>query len=135
MRTAFSRPRPRRFGAILALLVLATVASIAANGLASASTTSGGAARLVLKQHSPATVRGTGFTPRTRVRVTFRVTFVGTQTVVRRPVTNSKGAFMATFPTVVDRCSAWYVTASQPGRATVILRGPARPMCDPSSTP
>ena len=131
MRTAFSRPRPRRFGAILALLVLATVASIAANGLASASTTSGGAARLVLKQHSPATVRGTGFTPRTRVRVTF----VGTQTVVRRPVTNPRGAFTATFPTVVDRCSAWYVTASQPGRSTVILRGPAQPMCDPSSTP
>jgi len=112
------------------LFLLAAVASIAANGLASASTSSGGGARLVLKQKGPATVRGTGFKPRARVRVTF----VGMQTVVRRPVTNSQGAFTATFPTVVDRCSAWYVTASQPGRSTVILRGPSKPMCDPSST-
>ena len=77
MRTAFGRPRPRRFGAVLALLLVAASASIAANGLASASTSSGAAARLVFKQRNPATVSGTGFKPRTRIWVTF----VGTQTV------------------------------------------------------
>jgi hypothetical protein len=131
MRTAFSRPRPRRFGAILALLLLAAVASIAVNGLANASTGSGGTARLVLKRHDPTTVRGTGFKAQARVRVTFR----GAQTFVRRPVTNSQGTFTATFPTVADRCTAWSVTASQPGRSTVVLRGPAKPECAPASTP
>ncbi len=131
MRRAFRRPRPRRFGAILALLLLAAAASIAANGLASASTSSGGGARLVLKQHDPATVRGAGFKAQARVRVTFR----GAQTFVRRPVTNSQGAFTATFPTVADRCTAWSVTASQPGRSAVVLRGPAKPECAPASTP
>jgi hypothetical protein len=111
------------------LLLLAAAASIAANGLASASTSSG--ARLVLKQHDPAIVRGTGFKAQARVRVTFR----GAQTFVRRPVTNSQGAFTATFPTVADRCSVWSVTASQPGRSAVVLRGPAKPECAPASTP
>jgi uncharacterized protein (DUF58 family) len=129
MRTALSRPRPRRAGAILAFL-LAAVASIAANGLASASTSSGGAARLVLKEQNPATVSGTGFKLRARVRVTF----VGTQTFVRRPVTNSRGAFTATFPTIADRCTSWSVTAIQPGRASVRLRGP-KAECAPASTP
>jgi len=132
MRIALSRPRSRRFAAILALLVLAAVASIAANGLASASTSgSRGKARLALKRYDPATVSGTGFKPRARVRVTF----AGAQTFVRRPMTNSLGAFTATFPTVADRCTSWSVTASQPGRATVVLRGPAKPACAPMSTP
>ena len=130
MRTAFSRPLPRRFGAILALLLLAAVASIAVNGLASATTSSARTGRLVLKRADPATVSGTGFKPRARVRVKF----VGTGTFVRQPVTNSRGAFTATFPTVTDRCSAWSVTATQPGRAPVVLRGAARPECTPMST-
>jgi hypothetical protein len=74
-------------------------------------------------------VRGTGFKPRTRVRVTFD------GTLVRRPVTNAQGSFTATFQTVVDRCTAWSVSASQPGGATVVLRGPAKPACAPASTP
>ncbi len=131
MRTAFRRPRARRFGVILALLLIAAAASIAANGLASASTSSGGGARLVLKRDDPATISGTGFKPRARVRVTF----VSTRTFVRRPVANSHGAFTATFPTVTDRCTAWSVTASQPGHAPVVLRGAARPECTPMSTP
>ena len=133
MRRRLSRPRPRRFVSILALVLFAAVAAMAVNGLASASTStgSGGTGRLVLKHRDPATVSGTGFKPRTRVRVTF----VGTQTVVHRPVTNALGAFTTTFPMGVDRCSGWSVSASQPGRATIILRGRAEPMCAPMSTP
>jgi hypothetical protein len=131
MRTAFSQPQRHRFGAVLALLVLAAAAVIAVNGLASASTTKSNAGRLVLKRDDPATVSGTGFTPQARVRVTF----VGAGKFVRRPMTNSHGAFTATFPTVTDRCTAWTVTASQPGRAAVVLRGAARPECTPMSTP
>ena len=84
----------------------------------------------MLERRDPATVGGTGFKSRSRVRVAF----VSARTFVRHPVTNAQGAFTATFPTVVDRCTAWSVSASQPGRATVVLRGP-RPQCAPASTP
>lgn len=132
MRTPSSRSRIRPPAVVLALLVLAAAAWITATGLASATTSaSHHAAKLVLKSHDPATVSGTGFNPRARVRVTF----VAAQTFVRRPVTNSLGAFTTTFPTVVDRCSGYSVSASQPGRATVVLRGPAKPECAPASTP
>jgi hypothetical protein len=116
---------------VLALLVLAAAAWVAASGLASASTSTRRAATLVLRSHDPATVSGTGFKPRSRLRVTF----AGMQTFVRRPMTNSAGAFTATFPTVVDRCTAFSVSASQQGRATVVLRSPAKPECAPASTP
>ena len=131
MRTPSSRSRFRRPGAILALLALAAAAWIAATGLASATTSTSAhrAAKLALVSHDPATVHGTGFKPRTRVRVTFDAT------LVRRPVTNAQGAFTATFQTVVDRCTTWSVSASQPGRPTVVLRGPAKPECAPASTP
>jgi hypothetical protein len=89
------------------------------------------AAKLVLKGSDPAIVSGTGFKARSRVRVTY----VGAQTFVRRPMTSSLGAFTATFPTVVDRCSGFTVTASQPGRASVVLRSPAKPACAPASMP
>ena len=109
--------------------ILAVIA-LAAAGLAGANTSSQRARRLVLKSRDPATVSGTGFKPRSRVRVTF----VGAQTFVRRPVTNSLGAFTATFPTVVDRCTAFSVSASQPGRPTVVLKGAAKPECAPPLT-
>lgn len=131
MRTPSSRSRFPRPAAILVLLALAAAASIAATGLASATTGGHRAPKLVLKSHDPATVSGTGFKPRTRVRVTF----AGAQTLLRRAMTNSLGAFTATFPTVVDRCTAFSVSASQPGRATVVLRSPAKPECAPMATP
>jgi hypothetical protein len=131
MRTPSSRSRSHRTGAVLTLLVLAAAAWVAATGLASANTSGHRAAKLVLRSGDPAIVDGTGFKPRSRVRVTF----VGAQTFVRRPVTNSLGAFTATFPTVVDRCSGFSVTASQPGRATVVLANRPKPECAPASTP
>jgi hypothetical protein len=131
MRTPSSRSRFRRPAAILVLLVLAAAAWIAATGLAGARTGAHRAAKLVLRSHDPASVSGTGFKARSRVRVTY----AGAQTFVRRPVTNSLGAFTTTFPTVVDRCSGFTVSASQPGRATIVLRSPARPECAPASTP
>jgi hypothetical protein len=130
MQTPSSRSRFPRPTAALVLLALAAAASIAATGLASANS-GNRAAKLVLKSHNPAAVSGTGFKPRSRVRVTF----VSSQTLVRRLMTNSLGAFTATFPTVVDRCTAFSVSASQPGRATVVLRIPAKPECAPMSTP
>jgi hypothetical protein len=84
-------------------------------------------AALVLTDRSPVTVRGTGFTPHTRVRVTL----LEAHKLVRRPLANRRGAFTATFSAVIDRCSAWTVTANQPGRATVILHGP-KPECPPA---
>ncbi len=131
MRTSSSWSRSRRPGAILTLLVLAAAAWIAATGLASASTSGHRAGKLVLKRSDPATVSGSGFRAHTRVRVMF----VSTRTFVRHPVANSLGAFTATFPTVVDRCTEFSVSASQPGRATVVLRSPAKPECAPASTP
>jgi hypothetical protein len=130
MRTPSSRSRFRRTAAIPVLLVLAA-AWIAATGLAGATTSAHRAAKLVLRSHDPATVNGTGFKARSRVRVTY----AGAQTFVRRPGTNSLGAFTTTFPTVVDRCSGFTVSASQPERAPIVLRSPARPECTPASTP
>ena len=131
MRTPSSRSPSRRAASILALLALAAATWIAVTGLASANTSGHRAGKLVLKSQDPATVSGSGFAPHKRVRVTF----VSTRTFVRHPVTNAGGAFTATFPTVVDRCSGFLVSASQPGRATVVLRSPARPECAPALTP
>lgn len=84
-------------------------------------------ASLTLTTRNPITVRGTGFKPSARVRVAL----LDGGTTVRRPVTNARGAFTTTFSAVIDRCSAWSVTATQPGRAPVILRG-AKPECAPA---
>jgi hypothetical protein len=77
------------------------------------------------------TVAGRHFKPRTRVRVTLAVT--GTQS--RKVQTDAQGAFTTTFSTAIDRCSSWSVTASQPGRAPVVIRGGAKPQCAPAGTP
>ena len=106
------------------LLLLATAATLA---IGAPRAHEARAALTVTKLH-PITVRGTGFKPNTHVRVTL----LQTQKLVRRPLANSRGVFTATFSAVViDRCSGWTVTASQPGRATVILHGP-KPECPPA---
>jgi hypothetical protein len=106
------------------LLLLATAATLAIG----APRAHQARAALVLTKRSPVTVRGTGFKPNTRVRVTL----LEARKAVRRPLANSRGAFTATFASVViDRCSGWTVTANQPGRATVILHAP-KPECAPA---
>ncbi|HYZ81337.1 MAG TPA: hypothetical protein VE571_08725, partial [Solirubrobacteraceae bacterium] len=81
---------------------------------------------------SPATVAGRGFKPHTRVHV--RLTVVD-RTLSRRPLANRAGAFSVQFPTVIDRCSGFTVTASQQNHPAVVLRSPAKPACAPASTP
>jgi hypothetical protein len=85
---------------------------------------------LVLAGRDPATVQGRGFRSRSRVRVAL----VTQRTYVRRAQTNNHGAFTVTFPTTVDRCTSWSVTAAQRNAAPVIVHGP-KPQCAPASTP
>lgn len=124
MRTRLSRSRVRLAGAFVGLLVLLGSAAALASGAPRAHQAR---AALTITRRNPVTIKGTGFKPRARVRV---VLFVGHKQT-RRPLTNAHGAFTAKFTEVLDRCSGWTVTASQPGRATVFLRG-ARPQCPPA---
>ena len=84
-------------------------------------------AALTLTSGHPVTAAGTGFATRRRVRVTL---FLEGK-LVRRPTADGRGRFHATFPAAIDRCSAWTISASQPGRATVVLHGP-KPACPPA---
>jgi hypothetical protein len=128
MRTRLRRSRFRLAGVLVALLVaLGAVAALASG----APTAHQARAALVLTSRHPATVRGTGFKPKARVRVTL----LEGQTQVRRPLTNSSGTFTTSFSMVIDRCSVWSITASQPGHAPVVLHGPAKPECAPAGTP
>src|ERR1700755_2868016 len=116
MRTAFGRPRIRLNGAFVALLVLLGTAATLASGAPRAHQAR---ATLTITHRNPVTIRGSGFKAHARVRGTL---FLSTKQV-RRPVNNAHGAFTTTFSAVIDRCSGWAVTASQPGRATVFLHG------------
>ncbi len=87
--------------------------------------------RLTLTRRNPVTVSGHGFRPRARVHVRL----VATRTLSRTPTANQAGAFTVTFPVVIDRCSAWSVSAAQPHRATAVLRAPPKPECAPASAP
>jgi hypothetical protein len=119
------RKRLQLAGILIALLLLLATAATLAIGSPRAHQAR---AALVLTKRNPVTVRGTGFKPNARARVTL----LAAQRQVRRPVANSRGVFTATFSSVVnDHCSGWTVTASQPGRATVILHGP-KPECPPA---
>jgi hypothetical protein len=119
------RKRIRLAGALIALLVLLGVAATLAIGAPRAHQAR---AALVVTKRNPITVRGTGFKPNTHVRVTL----LEAQKLVRRPLANSRGTFTVTFSAVViDHCSGWTLTASQPGRATVFLHGP-KPECPPA---
>jgi hypothetical protein len=131
MHFSLTPSRRRRVGAALATAALLAVAAIV--GIASASTDrakrSGPSLRMV--RGNPATIAGRGFTPHRRVHLRL---LVG-QTLSRTPVANGAGAFTVQFPTVIDRCSGFTVTASQPNHATVVLRSPAKPACAPAGSP
>ena len=127
MRTALSRSHIRFAGMLVALALLLAAAATLANGAQSAQPAR---AALALKSRDPVTVRGTGFKAHSRVKVTL---FDG-HTLVRRPTADRLGTFNASFPAAIDRCTAWSITATQLGRAPVVLRG-ARPECPPASTP
>lgn len=119
------RKRVRLAGTLVAVLLLLATAATLAIGAPRAHQAR---AALVLAKRNPVTVRGTGFKPNTHVRVTL----LEAQRLVRRPLANSRGIFTTTFSSaVIDRCSGWTVTASQPGRANVILHG-AKPECPPA---
>jgi hypothetical protein len=126
MRTRLSRSRLRLAGILVVLLVALGVAATLASGAPTAPRARPALARpaLVLTSRNPATVRGTGFRPNTRIRV---LLLIG-QAQVRRPLTNSRGTFTTRFPTVLDSCSGYTVTATEPGHAPVVLR-PAQPAC------
>ena len=119
------RKRIRLAGILVTMLVLLAVAATFAIGAPRAHQAR---AALVLTTRNPVTVRGTGFKPNTRVRVTL----LEAKKLVRQTLANGRGTFTTTFSSVgIDHCSGWTVTASQTGRATVILHGP-KPECPPA---
>ena len=122
-----SRSHLRLAGILVGMLIVLGGLAALASGAPRAHSSR---AALTLKSRNPTTVRGTGFRPHTRVKVTL----MSGAATVRRPLTSSQGTFTTSFSTAIDRCSAWTITASQPGRASVVLHGP-KPECAPASTP
>jgi hypothetical protein len=123
--------RRRRLVALLATLALLAVAAIV--GIASATTDQANRSNASLRMvdRSPATVAGRGFKAHRRVKVRLMVG----HTLTRRPLANGAGAFTVKFPAVIDRCSSFTVTASQPNRPTVVLQAPPKPACAPAAAP
>ncbi|MFZ1996945.1 MAG: hypothetical protein WAU75_22710 [Solirubrobacteraceae bacterium] len=120
---------PRR-----AALFLATLALLICGALVLGNASGAGArpvGHLALVKGNPVTVAGHGFRALRRVHLVL----VDRGTTTRGPTANRNGAFTVTFPTAIDRCSGWSVTATQPGRAMVVLRSPAKPECAPLRTP
>ncbi len=120
---------PRR-----AALLIATLALLVSGSLVLGNASGAGArpvGHLALVKGNPVTISGRGF----RARVRVHLILVDRGTLARRPLANRNGAFTVTFPTALDRCSGWSVTATQPGRAMVVLRSPAKPECAPLRAP
>jgi hypothetical protein len=117
-----------------AVLVFTTLVLLAAGALV-VTTVSGArakpAAHVTLVKGNPVTVSGRGFRPRIRVHLVL----MSPGTMTRSPRATGDGTFTVTFPTKLDRCSGWSLTASQPGRTLVTLRSPAQPECAPMGAP
>ena len=126
------RLRPPVLRLMLGVVMLCACGAVAAAAAASGTTRAAASARrsLVLIRRNPAVVRGSGFRSHRRVSVTL----VAGRSYVQRPLANRFGTFTATFPTAVDRCTTWVVTAVQRDAAPVVVRGP-KPECAPASTP
>jgi hypothetical protein len=120
--------RRRRSIAVLVTASLVTAAAIV--GIASATTDQASTSRASLRmvRLNPVTITGHGFKAHSRVHVRLMVD----HTISRRPLANRAGAFTVQFPTVVDRCSGFTVTASQQNRPTVVLQVPPKPACAPA---
>ena len=120
--------RRRRSLAVLVTASLVTAAAIV--GIASATTDNAQRANATLRmtRMNPVTIAGRGFKAHRRVHVRLMVG----HTISRRPLANRSGAFTVQFPTVVDRCSGFTVTASQQNRPTVVLQVPPKPACAPA---
>ena len=131
MQLPMTSSRRRRLVAVIVTAGLLAVAAIV--GIASATTDSVKRSRPTLRmiRLNPATFAGRGFKPHRRVHVRL----IADQTMSRRPLANRAGAFTVQFPTVIDRCSGFTVTASQPNLSTVVLHSPAKPACAPAGTP
>jgi hypothetical protein len=113
------------------VLVTASLLAVAAIvGIASATTDQASTARASLRmvRLNPVTITGHGFKAHRRVHVRL----VMGHTISRSPLANRAGAFTVQFPTVVDRCSGFTVTASQQNRPTVVLQVPPKPACAPA---
>jgi hypothetical protein len=123
--------RRRHLVAAIAAAGLLAVAAVV--GIASANTdhATRSSPSLRMVRLNPATVAGRGFPPHRRVHV--RLMTGGT--LSRRSLANGAGKFTVQFPTVIDRCSGFTITASEPNYAAVVLRAPPKPQCAPAMTP
>lgn len=117
------RPMKRSAVLVIALAVATAVAAACAAGSPRKP-----APTLTLASHDPVSVAGRHFAPRLKVRLVVSAA----QRQVRRVIANRHGAFSVSFTTVIDRCSVWSVSAAQPGRAPVVVRGGAKPGCPPA---
>jgi len=120
---------PRRAAPLVVVLALLICGALVLSNASGAGARA--VAHLTLVKTNPVTISGRGFRPRVRVHLV--LTAHGT--LVRRPMANNTGRFTITFPTALDRCSGWMVTASEQGRAMVVLRSPAKPECAPLRAP
>jgi hypothetical protein len=131
MQLPLTQSRRRHLVAVLVTAGLLAVAAIV--GIASATiehaTRSSPSLRMI--NRNPATVTGRGFKPHRRVHVRLMVG----HTLSRTPVANRAGTFTVQFPTVIDRCSGFTVTASQQNHPAVVLQAPPKPECAPAGTP
>jgi hypothetical protein len=100
-------------------------------GLLATSAATAGGARVRVTDTSPATVRGAGFVPGERVRVTVDAR----TTVTRRVLAGPAGGFVARFQTVtLSWCTAYVVRAVGSTGDTAIIRVLA-PECPQPPTP
>jgi hypothetical protein len=120
------RPRSRYNHGVLRRLLFVVLIGLLVTSAATA-----GSARLRVTSLSPATVRGTGFVPGERVRVTVAAGSSATRRVLAGPA----GGFVARFQTVtLGWCTAYVIRAVGTSGDTAIVRVRA-PECPQPPTP
>jgi hypothetical protein len=116
---------------LLTLAALVIAGSVVTSQLALAHSGRSGRAHLALMSRNPITVRGSGFKPGVRVRLTL----TAGQSETRHPRASAQGSFTTRFGTVVvDSCTPFSVSAVVNHQVVAVLR-PAKPECAPASTP